>query len=102
MLAARSRGRLARRWYSFENTRVDVDRLRTETRPEHESVEALMPLMSPDLTRERYRDVLRCMHGVVHAWELWAAEHAPARLVATVRDRRRDALLHSDLLAMGI
>lgn len=86
----------------FENTRVDVDRLRLETRGEHEAVEALLPLMSPDLTRDLYRNVLRCMHGVVHAWETWAAANAPLSLAATVRDRRRDTLLHTDLLAMGV
>ncbi|HEY4358712.1 MAG TPA: biliverdin-producing heme oxygenase [Acidobacteriaceae bacterium] len=75
--------------------------MRTETRGEHESVEALLPLMSPDLTRELYGNVLRCMHGVVHAWETWAAAHVPERLAGLVRKRRRDALLYADLLVLG-
>ena len=76
---------------------MDIDRLRAETRAEHEAVEALVPLLSPGLTRERYREVLGCMYRVVRGWEEWAAIHAPRHLAACVRERRRAALLESDL-----
>lgn len=83
------------------NGEVDTERLRNETRREHESTESTVPLMGPDLTRERYVRVLRCMYGVVQAWEAWASAHAPAHLAGMVRERNRGALLQADLLSMS-
>jgi heme oxygenase len=86
---------------SLDNTRVDLERLRTETRAEHEAVEALMPLMSPTLTKAQYADVLESMHRLVHGWESWGAEHVPETLAAVFKERRREALIHADVLALG-
>lgn len=84
-----------------QNNEVDTDLLRAETRPEHEATESLLPLTSPNLTRDLYGDILVCMHGVVGSWESWAAAHAPASLTETVQDRRRTPLLEADLELLG-
>lgn len=91
------------RGYSFcrDNGGVDVDRLRRETRSEHEAVEALLPLMSPGLTRELYGHVLARMYRVLSGWESWASEHAPPRLASLIQERRRAPLLSADLTALG-
>ena len=81
---------------------MDVDRLRTETRAEHEAVEALVPLMQPDLTREQYIQTLRRMYTVVHGWESWAAAHAPEPYGALVVERRRSHLIAADLESLGV
>lgn len=71
--------------------------MRAETRAQHEAVEALLPLTSPDLTREMYGDLLVCMHTIVHTWEEWALARAPVSLKELVLQRRRGHLLEADL-----
>jgi heme oxygenase len=83
-------------WFK-QNSGVDVDRLRAETRAEHESVETLLPLTGPGLTREIYGDILICLYSIVRTWEEWAAAHAPANLAEMLRERRRTPLLEADL-----
>jgi len=53
---------------------MDLGLLRTATTPEHERVEALMPLMSKDLTRATYIRVLQHMYPLLAGWEAWANE----------------------------
>lgn len=81
---------------------MDLQVLRTATRPEHEATEAAMPLLGPDLTRERYGAVLRCLFPVLRSWEGWSGEHAPERLRALLGPRRRSPWLRQDLQTLGL
>ena len=60
-----------------------------------------MPLMAPDLTRATYARVLECMYPLLSAWEVWAAEHAPADLADLVAARRRSPMMRDDLLTLN-
>ncbi len=80
---------------------MDVDRLRAETRNEHEAVEGLVPLMAEDLTRDQYAETLRRMYSVVHGWELWAAAHAPEPYRDFLVERQRSPLIKRDLQFLG-
>lgn len=80
------------------DTLAIAQRLRTETRAEHERVEAIVDLLRPDLTLERYRQWLAAFAGFVAPME--------ERLEPTLRglvpdwDRRRKAeRLERDLVA---
>jgi heme oxygenase len=80
-------------------------RLRTETAAEHQSVEAALDLLSPELGPHRLVDVLTRMHGFWRAAEdgldAWArAEPADAARVEWSR-RRRSPLFAADLAALG-
>jgi heme oxygenase len=85
----------------LDNRAMDLERLRAETRAEHESTESVMPLMQADLSREQYVAVLQKLHPVVGSWERWAVAHAPADLVETVNGRQRAGLIARDLESMG-
>ena len=76
---------------------MDLQYLREATRSEHEATEASMPLLGPDLTRERYIRVLRCLLPILSSWESWAEAHAPDRLRPMLASRRRSHLLVADL-----
>jgi heme oxygenase len=80
---------------------MDLQRLREETRADHEATEGVVPLMDPELTRAAYVEVLQRMQQVVSAWECWAARHAPARLATMVRERRRGRWIEEDLKLLG-
>lgn len=80
---------------------MDLLRLREATTPEHEAVEAKMPVMRADLSRGEYADVLACFSPLIAGWEQWAAEHVPAPYAGLVRNRKRAPLLVSDLAALG-
>ncbi|MFH5925586.1 biliverdin-producing heme oxygenase [Roseomonas xinghualingensis] len=75
------------------------ERLRAETRPEHERLENGLRLTDPGLTLERYRVLLARFHGFWSGWE--------PRMAAVVGDedflapRRRLHLLREDLRALG-
>ena len=76
------------------------DRLRAETRPDHERLEDGLRLADPGLTHARYRDVLMRFHGFWAGWE-------PAVAAALEDDgflapRRRLHLLRNDLRALGV
>ncbi len=60
-----------------------------------------MPLLGPDLTRERYARILRCLLPVLRSWEDWSAENVPERLRFLPEPRRRSHLLLADLHALG-
>ena len=89
--------RLSRKHRVTDNKCVDVDRLRAETRPEHEATEATVPLMAAGLTRAVYSDTLRRMYAVVRGWEIWAAAHAPAPYRELLARRQRAQLAEADL-----
>ena len=80
---------------------MDLQRLREETRPEHEATEAAMPLMEPGLTLEAYKAVLRTLLPILRSWEAWSAEHAPLSLKPLLAARRRSHLLEEDLHSLG-
>src|SRR4051794_23080735 len=80
-------------------------RLRTETAPEHQAVEATLDLLSPTLTRARLVDVLTRMHGFWQAAETgldgWARTHRSDAERVGWPARRRSALFAADLGALG-
>lgn len=76
---------------------MDLERLRRETRAEHDATEEVMPLMSAALTLPQYVGVLQRLQQVVCGWEQWAQDHVPADLADLVRSRRRGSLLDQDL-----
>ena len=80
---------------------MDLQYLRSATRPEHEATEAAMPLLGPDLTREDYAAVLSCLLPVLSSWESWAGEHAPARLRSFLAARRRSHWIEQDLASLN-
>jgi heme oxygenase len=80
---------------------MDLGLLRTATTPEHERVEALMPLMSANLTRADYIGVLQHIYPLLAGWELWAKAHAPAEYATLLATRQRSSLLASDLAHFG-
>lgn len=88
---------VARRGTPQQNEDMDPKLLREATRAEHERTEGAMPLLGPDLTRERYVHVLRCLYPIVRGWEQWAAKNAPEPLQDAVTARRRTGLLEQDL-----
>jgi heme oxygenase len=81
---------------------VDVQRLRSETRVDHEAVEASFPLMRMGLCRSEYVSCLQRLHGVVMTWEEAASgwgksESGPDWLRLLVEKRRRRPMLDRDL-----
>ena len=79
---------------------MDLDYLRTATRPEHEGTEATVPLMDPALTRAQYAATLTCMYRAVRGWDDWSLRHAPERLKPLLAGRQRSALIEADLRAL--
>lgn len=80
---------------------MDLQRLRSETALDHERVEALVPVTSPDLTLQQYRAILVRFYGFIHGWEAWADLHAPHDLRPILAGRRRSTLLQQDLDFFG-
>ncbi len=80
---------------------MNLERLKAETRAEHESTESVMPLMQSDLSKARYLDVLQKLYPVVRSWEQWAQANAPADLAETVQGRQRAGLIARDLQTFG-
>ena len=80
---------------------MDLERLRLETASDHNAVEQSVPLMDDGLTRATYISCLRKLHGIVAAWEEWAAGNAPAWLQPLLATRRRVQLLRLDLTWFG-
>jgi heme oxygenase len=80
---------------------MDLDRLRLETTPDHASVEQSVPLMDKGLTRATYVSCLKKLHGLIAAWEEWAALNAPVGLQPFLATRRRLQLLQLDLKWFG-
>jgi heme oxygenase len=81
---------------------MDLEKLRSATRSEHEAVESAMPLMQSGLTLEQYAEVLRRLYLLISSWEEWAQSSAPLDLTGMVRSRQRRALLEYDLSLIGM
>lgn len=73
-------------------------RLRRETSPLHAEVERALPLLSPGLTLERYREVLQRFHGFYAPHEVQMVQFA-SQVPFPLRCRTQ--LLVQDLLALG-
>jgi heme oxygenase (biliverdin-IX-beta and delta-forming) len=84
-----------------EHRDVNLEKLRLETVSDHDSVERSVPLMDEGLTRDTYVSCLRNLHGIVAAWEEWAAANAPAWIQPYLATRRRGPLLELDLTWFG-
>jgi heme oxygenase (biliverdin-IX-beta and delta-forming) len=80
---------------------MNLEVLKTSTRPEHEATESVMPLMQAGLTVEQYTTVLQRLSAVVISWEQWAVAHTPPDLAEMVRERCRGPLIERDLRLLG-
>jgi heme oxygenase len=80
---------------------VNLERLRADTRAEHEATEQVMPVMDPGLTMEQYVGVLHRLELIVRSWEQWAQAHVPEDLAAIMDGRQRAELLRLDLQWAG-
>jgi heme oxygenase (biliverdin-IX-beta and delta-forming) len=80
---------------------MDLEQLRRETLPDHDSVEQSVPLMDEELDVDTYVSCLLKLHGMIAAWEEWAAPHAPAWIQPLLAARRRGQLLMLDLTWFG-
>ncbi len=75
--------------------------LRSETRSQHEALEALFPLGKPGLSQTLYVAVLRGFYSFYATWERQALEQAGARLRSFAAGRVKLPLLAADLRAFG-
>ncbi len=78
-----------------------LDRLRQATRPQHEALEAVVPLGQAALSLDLYGQVLARFRGFYSAWEAAAQDAASPVLAPIVRARRKLPLLEHDLQALG-
>lgn len=79
-----------------------LDRLRAETRADHDHIEAVVGLLAPDLTRDRYVHFLERMLGYLEPLEAaLSAASGWAQLGVDPRTRARAHLLASDLTSLG-
>ncbi len=76
---------------------MNLQQLREGTRSEHEATEAAMPLMTPGLTLQAYKEVLRVLLPVLRSWESWAEQNAPPALQPLLSTRRRSHWIVEDL-----
>jgi heme oxygenase len=77
-----------------------LERLKKETRPAHDRIEAAMDLDRRMASRDGYRDLLIRFYGFHTAWERAAAPKAPNH--AFFERRCKTALLARDLEALGL
>ena len=80
---------------------MDLDYLRTATRPEHEGTESTVSLMDATLTRAQYAETLAHMYRAVRAWDDWSLARAPEDLTALLHGRQRSRLIEADLQSLG-
>ncbi|MVN86621.1 heme oxygenase [Deinococcus sp. HMF7620] len=78
-----------------------MSRLKVATAPHHQAVEALMPVMQADLTRQGYAQVLRSLHSVVQPLES-ALLALPLPLAFELPRRVKAPQLARDLAALGL
>jgi heme oxygenase len=81
---------------------MDLQQLRRETLPDHNAVERSLPLMDHELDVDTYVSCLLKLHGIIAAWEEWAAPNAPAWIQPLLAARRRGELLLLDLTCFGV
>jgi len=77
-----------------------LERLKIETRPAHDRIEAAIDLDRRIASRDAYRDLLIRFYGFHKAWESDAAEVAHDRTF--FRNRCKTELLARDLAALGL
>ena len=77
-----------------------LERLKIETRPAHDRIEAAIDLDRRIASRDAYRDLLIRFYGFHKAWESDAAEVAHDRTF--FRNRCKTELLAQDLAALGL
>ncbi len=77
-------------------------RLRGETAALHGVVEAQLDLLAPDLTIDRYRHVLKILHGYWIPLEAQLASVAAATPALRVPLRLQGPLLERDLIQLGL
>src|ERR1700722_11648324 len=80
---------------------MDLEHLRRETLPAHHAVEQSVPFMDEELDVDTYVSCLLKLHGVIAAWEEWAAPPAPAWIQPLLAARRRGPLIMLDLTWFG-
>ena len=80
---------------------MDLEQLRRVTLPDHNAVEQSVPLMDEGLDLDTYVSCLLKLHGIIAAWEDWAALNAPAWIQPLMAGRRRGHLLMLDLTWFG-
>jgi heme oxygenase (biliverdin-IX-beta and delta-forming) len=85
-----------------EDRDMDLQQLRRETLPDHNAVEQSLPLMGVYLDVDTYVSCLHKLHGIIAAWEEWAAPNAPAWIQPLLAARRRGQLLVLDLTWFGV
>jgi len=80
-----------------------LERLRSETRPHHDAIEATLDLTSEALDRDAYRRTLKRFHGFYRPIEagLWAVGGWVERGL-DITERRKTPLLEADLRALGV
>ena len=86
---------------------LKMERVRSETRAEHRTAEAGLPLMRLGLGRNEYVFWLEQLHGIVTSWEEGTAGHKPGAwqsdwLQTLLKARSRRALLERDLGYFGV
>jgi heme oxygenase (biliverdin-IX-beta and delta-forming) len=84
-----------------EHRDMDLEQLRRETLTDHHAVEQCVPLMDQELDVDTYVSYLLKLHGMITAWEEWAAPNAPAWIQPLLAARRRGQLLMLDLTWFG-
>jgi heme oxygenase len=84
-----------------ERGNLNVERLRQETAADHAAVEGTVPLMIEELDVDFYVSCLRRIHGIVAAWEEFAAANTPEGMSEMVSARQRQKLLEQDLASFG-
>ncbi|WP_201836331.1 biliverdin-producing heme oxygenase [Microvirga zambiensis] len=77
-----------------------LERLKIETRPAHDRIEAAIDLDRRIASRDAYRDLLSRFYGFHRAWESDAAD--VARDHSFFRSRCKTQLLEKDLAALGL
>jgi heme oxygenase (biliverdin-IX-beta and delta-forming) len=80
---------------------MDLEQLRRETLPDHNAVEQSVPLMNEELDVGTYVSYLLKLHGMIAAWEEWAARNAPVWIQPLLAARQRGQLLMLDLTWFG-
>jgi heme oxygenase (biliverdin-IX-beta and delta-forming) len=81
---------------------MDLEQLRWEALPDYNAVEQSVPLMDEELDVDTYVSCLLKLHGIIAAWEEWAAANAPAWIQPLLAVRRRGQLLMLDLMWFGV
>jgi heme oxygenase len=78
-----------------------LERLRQETRPQHDGLEKALDLLSPTLELTRYQEILRRFHAFWRGWRP-LAHGLLAEEADLLAGRDRTPLLDSDLVHFGV